>query len=448
MKMKQYLITGYAMLLCIILVSCSSKDVYDENYVQKTEDAKRTAKYEEAFTQAFGQVYQNHHWGFDQTTGSQTRTAVTSTTDQWIIPDNLMGGAQNKEGWNANTLDAAFQKKDQEGGISSTLSDFDFSNYFLQHVEKPDGGKIKQSISHLEAYNSSTGQWETVTNFSRGQNNSSFELLCESTYFYAPLNRSAKGATLMKEMGGGADASGHQFRVAYDDGTYNYNYGFLTLPAYHKESGEWIPAENFLAFQFPPKNSNKGNSYWVIRLGEGKTAATEVFAEGRVLCEDMGANDFDFNDVVFDAYIMKNGDLKIVVLAHGGVLDISVAGVPVSLGKMTNTGEKTDATQSFTILAANHNYTSINQIPVEVFPNGFADNLNSFPLEAIVGQVPQKVCAPIGTHWPDEYVKISKAYTSFTTWVRENNPAKWTYVTVPRLVDLLLSNNADDYVEP
>lgn len=429
------------MLLGITMVSCSSKDLYDENKVNESEIIKRTAKYEDAFTRTFGSVATNHHWGFDQTTGVQTRTALTSSTAQWIIPENLWGGHQNKEGWNANDLNAAFVKMNQAGGATSTLSNFNFNNYFLQHVEKPDGGNIKNSIVRMEAYNSNTGNWETVTNFSSGQNNRDFQLLCETTYYYQPVNSSAAGTTLMTGMGGAADANGHLFRIVYDNGEYNYNYGFLTVDSYHKDLKKTIEGEHYLAFQFPPKNGNASNSYWVIRLGEANTTETEVFAEGRVLCEDMGANDFDFNDVVFDAYIMQNGDLKITILAHGGQLDISVAGVPVTLGKMTNTGVNTDATQTINIPAGSHSYRSIDQIPVEVFPNGFADNLNHFPLESIVGQVPQKICAPIGTNWPDEYIKISDAYTSFNQWVTESNPARWTFITVPRFVDLQLSNN-------
>lgn len=452
MRTKLFSVAGFAMLVGMTMVSCQSKDLYDESTIQENEAHKRVAKYEDAFTRTFGQVAANHRWGFDQTTGAQTRTAVTSTHDYWIIPENFLGGSENKEGWNANALagilTSLYDQKDVAGsGVTSSLSGFDFSNYFLQHVEKVQGGNIKNSIKGLQAYNSDTKEWEYVTNFVRGDNpNGVFTVSAEGTYFYAPINSSAKGTTLMTEMGGDADSQGHLFRIVYDeaDEDYNYDYCFLTTTAYHKEQYGWVEGEHFLAFKLPGKNKNSGPSYWVIRLGEGTKAQRNVKAEGRVLCEDMGANDFDFNDVVFDAYIMKNGDLKITVLAHGGQLDIKVAGVPVTLGKMTNTGVNSDATQTINIPAASHNYTSIEEIPVEVFPNGFADNLNHFPLESITGQVPQKICAPIGTNWPDEYVKISDAYTSFNSWVTESNPARWTFITVPRFVDLKLSNNGSN----
>jgi len=451
-----FLLTGFAVLsLGMAMVSCSSTDVYDENFAKNAADNQRIGKYEEAFTQAFGQVNKNHKWGFDQTTGIKTRQAITESTQVWEIPENLWGGAQNKEGWNANDLGENKVKENEEilanafkeGTVPSTsLTDFSFNNYFLQHVEQPNGGNIKNSIERLEAYNSTTGKWETVTNFSAGKNNDNFTIVADATYYYGNINRSAKGTTLMADMGGAPDANHHLFRVVEKDGNqevYNYDYRLIRMDAYHKDLKKTIEGEPFLFFQFPPKNGNKGDSYWVIRLGVAEIIETPIVAEGRVLCEDMGANDFDFNDVVFDAWMYKNGDIKIKILAHGGELDIKVAGVPVELEKMSNTGLKSVATQEFTILAKDHNYKSIADIPVEVFPNGFADNLHSFPLEAIEGKVPQKVCAPVGTNWPDEYIRISNAYTSFTNWVTESNPARWTFQIKPRLVNLNLDDNSN-----
>ena len=453
------------------MVSCSSTDVYDENYAKNAENSQRIAKYEQAFTEAFGQVYKNHQWGFDMTTGITTRQSITSTDDAWVIPDNFGGGSQNKEGWNANDLadklTTLYSKMDDENykeyGVTSTLPGFDFSNFFLQHVKKVQGGTIKNLIIRLEAFNSSktVNPWETVDNFTGGDNpNGTFEVNASTTYFYSPINSSAAGTTLMANMGGNADSNGHRFRLIMKEDKHDateveyYNYGFLTTTAYHKEKFGWVEGEHFLVFQLPPKNAQSAPSYWIIRLGEATTADRKVEAEGRVLCEDMGANDFDFNDVVFDAWIMKNGDLKIEILAHGGELDISVAERQVTLDKMSNTGLKTVNTQKFTIPAQERQekgWNSIASIPVKVYPKGFtAIDLNneSFPLEARAGGIPQKVCAPIGTEWPDEFVKISDAYTTFPEWSQQGTPSLWTFRTVRRLVDLNLGNNSADYQEP
>ena len=66
---------------------------------------------------------------------------------------------------------------------------------------------------------------------------------------------------------------------------------------------------------------------------------------------------------------------------------------------------------------------------------------NTYNLEAKVGSAPQKICVPIGTDYPDEYVKISDAYTPFTEWVSILSPSDWTYTVNPILVDGVLTNN-------
>ena len=465
------IIKGMTLLLAGVSFMACSKDVtFDENAQNQAkaeaELAQKFATYESDFGKTFGTVAAGHKWGFDQTTGITTRTAVTTTDDYWLIPENLWGGSQNKEGWDANSLHAMYVKMNQEGGMLSSVSDFSFDNYFLQHVEKVQGGQVKHSVAALEAYNSNTGNWEAVTNFEAGDNPSgTFQITAPNTDFFAPKNKSAAGTTLMANMGGNAynnedDAddpgNGKIFRLVMKEDKhstatyYNYNYGFFRAKAWHKDLKRYIENELFLAIQLPPKNQNKDNSYWIIRLGvaEKATVPDPVLAEGRVLCEDMGANDFDFNDVVFDATIYRTGETKIKVLAHGGVLPVAIDGVPVTLGKMTNTGMNEAEYQEFTIAAVNGQpkYSKIEDIPVTVDPNGEAGY--PYNLEAKVGSAPQKVCVPINTRWPDEYILISKAYTPFDQWVNTTQPSLWTMTVVSRLTDLIMENNADDWTEP
>ena len=411
----------------IAFVACSHETVYDENHAEK----ERTFDYDQAFTKEFGTIAKGHKWGFDQTTGrSLTRTAVIETNEYWVIPENCWGGSQNKEGWNANTI-LGWIIKDTEGNILPTLADFSFDNYFLQHVEKVNGN-TGHTITRLEAYNSNTKQWEAVTNFNSADNpNGKFTITAEDTYFYAPKNKSAHGTTLMANMGGSPDpVTGKLFRLLKTDGGYSYDYGFFRTRAYHKDLKKYIDNEPFLAF-------NIAGDFWVIRLGVGEKITEPedpIYAEGRVLCEDMGANDFDFNDVVFDATIMKTGEIKIKVLAHGGKLPIAIDGVVVTLGQMTNTGVSEADYQEFTIDAVNGQpkYASVAAIPVTVNPNGTAGD--SYDLEANIGTAPQKICAPIGTRWPKEYTKISDAYSPFGNWVNNATPADWTNAMKSELV--------------
>lgn len=250
----------------------------------------------------------------------------------------------------------------------------------------------------------------------------------------------------MKDMGGAPcnkadennnnESIGKMFRLKLQGGTYSYDYTIQVQTVYHKNPLKKNITEPLLAFRL------SNGSYWVMRLAEADNTTDNVVAEGRIFCEDMGANDFDFNDVVFDAKIMGNGEIKITVLAHGGTLDISVADVKVTLPAMTNTGLADAPIQEFTISAKSGGepvYKEISEIPVKVVPNGDANN--AYDLTAVKGQSPQKVCVPINTLWPDEYVQLGRAYTTFNGYVNISNPADWTYERIPTLTDGNLNNN-------
>lgn len=440
--MKKLMIKGMALLSLGIAFTACSRDVYDENYADKV----RVNDYDQAFTQEFGSIAKGHKWGFDQTTGrSFTRTSLVKTSEAWIVPDNFKNARITKEGNAANALESSFNTS-----LPQTFEGFNFNNYWLQHVEMPQN--VKVSIISLEAYNSKEGKWEKVLNFDGGKNETDFQFLsdedeldanpitAESTNFITGVNKSVPCATLMTDMGGSGDSQNNNklFRVyqATKHGnkytySYNYDYYFLTDFEYFKNSAQNISGD-FLGFHFTANNGK--SSFWCIKIAEAQKEENPVLAEGRILCEDMGANDFDFNDVVFDATIMRTGEIKIKVLAHGGKLPIAIDGVDVTLGQMTNTGLNKANCQEFTIAAVNGSpkYASIDAIPVTVNPNSGAENI--YNLEAPIGSAPQKICAPIGTLWPIEYTKLSSAYTPFTTWVSILDPAEWTYLMDPDLV--------------
>jgi len=434
--MKKYFISGVlALAISAVFTGCSkSKDLYDADAVQKNQNEQKVAElrkaYNEAFTKEYGSIAAGHKWGFDRTAGATTRTSVNSTSEIWMIPDNFTQGKVEKEGVLANSV--------QEAMYSSSLSDlegFNFANYFLQHTDMPKN--IKVEIECLEAYNSATSGWERVEHFNAGKNpNFNFEI--ESTNALFGINRSAPCTTLMKDMGGKPDpANNKRFRVKYTNGSYNYNYVFLK--DYSFTQGAHTISGNFLGFYFDETPSGK-TSYWVIKIAEAQRDPRDIVKEGRVLCEDMGANDFDFNDVVFDAWIMGNGDIKIKIVAHGGVLSAKVAGRKVELPQMSNTGvgDKVSC-QEFTISNGASQWPNIEDIPVEVEDGKNAENI--YTLNAAVGSAPQKICAPVNTDYPDEYVKIDRAYTPFTQWVSIQNPKDWTINVEPYLIDGNLNNN-------
>ena len=198
-------------------------------------------------------------------------------------------------------------------------------------------------------------------------------------------------------------------------------------------------------------------------FGFGGGDVNPVIAQGRIICEDLGTiGDFDFNDVVFDAVIRKDGTTEITLLAAGGTLDLEVAGVEVhgekgfNVGKtnnmwhMVNTGEpgykpytnhpiEKKNPVSFT---AEKKYYRLIDIPIYVRrQNG--QNIDYYQLTAIKGQAPQKICVPVGFNWDDEYISITKAYPAFVDWVEGEDPFDWNWIQscVARFVDLDLTNN-------
>ena len=455
--MKKYFIPGVlAIAISAVFTGCSkSTDLYDEGAVQQNQHEQEVAQlkkaYNDAFAKQYGTIDPNNQWGFEKTRGAFTREASNlETSVYWIIPENLWNGTTNKEGIAANTVANGFKN-----GVSQsyTIDNFSFDNYFIQHVDK-----YKPASCYLQAWNSNgEGSWETVTNFADGDNpNGTFS--SSNFYFKNNPNSVAQITTLMKNMGGqpcdkadenGSEASkGKLFRLVKTENnktTYDYNYYLTWLNNKHKKPNKWFN-EPVLVFQLGELKDNNGkgnNPFWVMRLGVAQNTNERVMAEGRILCEDMGANDFDFNDVVFDAKIMGNGVIKITVLAHGGTLPISIDGQLVTLPQMTNTGLADAETQEITIPAKDNNgtpkYTDINLIPVQVVPNGDANN--AYDLTAVKGAAPQKLCVPIGIDWPDEYVAISRAYTPFAEYVSISSMDDWTFTVVDRLVDGDTTNN-------
>lgn len=155
----------------------------------------------------------------------------------------------------------------------------------------------------------------------------------------------------------------------------------------------------------------------------------------RIICEDLGASDdFDFNDVVFDALI-KDGKTYIKILAAGGTLPLTVAGKEVhdifgvSTTTMVNTqsgahyATKTDK-QEFVIDQA---YSSYKDIPVMVGVDADANpmtNEGMTTLKAEKGAAPQKIAVDTNFYWCDEREQIETRYNNFDEYVG-NSATLW-----------------------
>ena len=414
--MKKYLLSMAAVLsFGMVIVSCSSKDVYDEGNAANLKQETLKAKYRAAFVEKFGEISPNHHWGFED--GTSTRAVAIEHYGNYELPDEI-GNNIGKDF--AYTFNPA----------TNIVNLITYDEYFLQHVYKQVGNgngnthgnesDTHHKLLQLQAYNFNTHDWEDVTNFDGGKD----------VHHMTDVQgkKMTKGVTLMTNMGTPV-AGQPMFRWLGDDNFVCDNYVI-------KE----IDGEYYLGLGYDNDNVTDYDA-WIIKIvkAEGRPNYKD---RGRIMCEDLGEiGDFDFNDVVFDATIMNDESINIVILAAGGTLDISVAGVPVTLGKMTNTGVNEAGTQKFTIPAATataNGWTTLRSIPVEVTG---ADGVK-YQLTADFGEAPGKICTFIGLPWPDEYVDIKDAYNGFETWVRDEQPIEWWKSHMSDiLTDLDLSNN-------
>lgn len=418
MKSRKFFFASFAILAmagATVLSSCNKGEEYIYNPEKIHEGL--VSEYKAAFVAKFGAISPNHHWGFENV--ASTRAAATNNYSKYELPDTY----QDRGGKHSfvHTFNPA----------TKTVSMVNYSDYFLQHYYKQtgngngntggNGSDTHHELNQLQAYNFQTQAWEDVINFTGGQNNH---------HMTDPDGKKmTKGVTLMTNMGTPV-ANQPMFRWIGTDGYVCDNYII-------KE----INGEYYLGMGY--NNDNKADyDAWIIKIvkAEGRPNYKD---RGRIMCEDLGEiGDFDFNDVVFDATIMNDGSINIEILAAGGILDISVAGVPVTLGKMTNTGENVNPnTQKFTIsaaTAATNGWTTLKSIPVEVT----GKDGEKYQLTADWGEAPGKFCTYIGLPWADEYVNINDAYNGFSSWVRSEKPEQWwnSHMSIV-LTDLDLSNN-------
>ena len=440
--MKNF-IKGMTLLLAGISFMACSKDVaFDENAQKEAEIAKAQAEiaqkyatYQADFVKTFGSIARGHQWGFDQTT---TRGAVTNSDLEWIIPENFRRPRPNAEGVNANTIAANLDN------LYTTLDDFNFNNYWLQHVDK---GKHHTEAGRLQAYDSNAnngqGDWIDVTNFTGGDNPDG-EFKCANINSYIN-NNALQSTTLMTNMGKAIDpVTKKQFRIGSED-NWSYEYYFLK---YNNQT--------YLCLKHVWTNGNGNKSedcWWIIRIGEAETKVVGNKFQGRVLCEDMGEiGDYDFNDLVMDVVCDKDNNIDITVVAAGGMLPIYIGGKDaenggtlVTLGKMTNTGLNENEHLQKIHYDANADgsprYASIREIPIWVNPGG--GEAWAYELKAKPDEAPQKICTFLSTRYPDEYVRIDNAYTGFKNWVNNATPTTWSEHLKWWLVDLDLDNNTD-----
>jgi hypothetical protein len=164
-----------------------------------------------------------------------------------------------------------------------------------------------------------------------------------------------------------------------------------------------------------------------------KGETNEIPYAVRIICEDLGAaDDFDFNDVVFDAYIdTDNKKTYIKVLAAGGTLPLTVAGQEVhelfgvDTNVMINTTANKHNEKGVREFVVNQAFNSYNDIPVTVtIPATASTNESLATLKAEKGKAPQKIAVDTHFDWCNERNLIEQIYTNFPDYVT-NSATLW-----------------------
>lgn len=396
-------------------VACSKDVSFDENAQNEAAVDQKFAEYDAAFVKHFGAIASDQDWGRSLAKGMVTRGSFGGASEPANCGFEVPGDITNAKNGNvANTAQSQIASQGVDINGLKKYKDFTFDYYWIQHFNTAQG--LHNTQFELEAYDATAGKWIKIENFDSGKNES-------VTYF--TTNSSSHGTTLMIDMGnsGDPDNDNKLFRWKGSDG-YHYDYKFLEFSFKQNKNFSY----NFLVLGM--RASATSNDWWLFVLKQAVPTDPNnlVVEEGRFLCEDMGEiGDFDFNDVVFDAKRYYNGNIKVTLLAGGGTLPSYVDGVSVQEkleGTMKNTGVGDDVEAKVIDIEAGK-YRSIFDIPVTIDPG---INAEKYQLESPVGGIPQKICAPINTHWPKEYTDIKLAYSEFNEWVSKNNPKLWMYV--------------------
>ena len=508
--MKKSLITGMATLaLCTVFTSCS----HDDDYFTSLQDSK-SAEYQNAFVSAFGEISSNQDWGFSATTTTRAddpdanmwggKGTEGSRYPQFTVPEPLT--TDQKE-----VVRKWFQTHKTPDNHAVT-----FTNFFVQQVYK--GGSNTTDSESSESYLNGNGQMVVGANHMNylmaGQVGTSLDWqnneqpVYDHMYNFNGTDYSG-GAKNVNVWDGTLDPDatkdfndrkvyhGDQIQLMVNSSTSSFGYHTSQSSQEFHNKYVVIPGDiidpivagmYFVGFDYEATGNNpneyivteaeggnitiNGKTYtkggadgyysdWIVRITKAEGNDDRVVASGRIFCEDLGSSyDFDFNDVVFDAYIYQSGKIKITLQAAGGELEAYVGEIKDDksnevhklLGKkMVNTGKATASPYTFwidAIASGTPKYATLKDIPVYIIQQNAAHYNETIMLKAEIGAAPQKICFPLTAKWADEYVDIEAAYPSWRNWINHQQGITTAVEVVAggwreALVDLDLTNNGE-----
>jgi len=435
--MKNLVLTMFAVLA---FVSCGHDNFETGNYQQAKQET-----FVADFNKTFGvtpEVYANHQWGMNtvplidadgnQISWSVTRGAETNS-NQWGTNENngKYKDVLKKDeipAITADELNDVLRVFNQKGAESYTAK-INWSTFFVQQVWKGtasykagNGGTVVggNQMDWLCAYDPATNGDDHVNNFNNA-NGSVMLMMNSSTQRFGYKSSTDNGHVF------------YYFRMEEINGMYYVGFDFS--------------AEG----QNPNEQVQRDYIYndWIVKIVPGQGYTIPHVDRVRVMCEDLGASnsDFDYNDIVFDIKFIKEGSTikaDILVQAAGGTLPLTIGGQEVhnlfaednndqsiSTTTMINThanfGDHIDGLDPVPLIVTlpGSNYATawdaINDLPIIVQnPNGQIVYLTINP-----GSPAEMIAVPAGTAWSDERVSIQSRYPAFATWISDPSVKWW-----------------------
>ena len=475
-------------LICNGFMTSCSEDLGDYSSL---EEAKK-AQFAQNFEKFYGTPAANQDWGFGDATLSATRARTRSVNvngnlwyQNWERPVNVTTDEAAK-------VLAEFSKKRENSTNTITIN---WNNYWVHQVHQSNNsylngygqstGDIHAHMNKIIAYNTSSSNYyyEHVNNFNNGTNT--------TVYTDDETKQQYIGTTLMLDMGTNAsnnnqfgyhnteDSKDHfeYFIIAGADidaslaGYYYVGFDYCATPPAGQEANknmlvnrDWI--YNDWIVRISPATAKGSGSSTGGNIGSS-TSGTEVFYRQHVLvhnwvfCEDLGSSsnnrDFDYNDLVFDARLVDEYQVKrtrytdgtfsdeitdaphsyyakITPLAAGGELAMWFQGSNISVHSLFGSGVadnvlintcKTDQDISLSHMEGLSGKTFIYKFDSEEDAN--INNItifvrfssSTYDLSAKQGQPPHKICVPPATRWAYERTPIDEAYPGFTEYVTQ-----------------------------
>lgn len=415
MKRLMSIIEGMAVISFLAVVtSCQEYLPFDDHDLT-------VQTYEKDFVSTFGKPAENHQWGFVQQpiidySAGQTRACLTNS-NQWNkefgldVPVPLTADQKN-------TVTKWFEEHQNPSSITINWAD-----YFVQQVSSSQYGNNMNHMcdgdTHIERFNSGKGSSTNVE-------------MADGTVWY--------------------DEIIYMHDQPYNDFSYYESFGSTLMKNHYVlVLGSTIDPQNehglagmfFLGFDYEAQGQNDNQKIardyffndWIVKLTPANSQFNGDNRIVRVLCEDLGNDDadFDYNDIVFDvSFITENNvkKAKITIQAVSGTLPIYVGIHPASANSdlyeahyLVGENElrpvnRPNATANYTVPLSdmgintdgNITYASAKDIPIYVVgENGVHEIGNSV--------IPQKIACSVNAVWPTEGQRIDNCYEHFKDWI-------------------------------